>query len=193
MSHAFRKHSPYFARLHPGTGHQSGISAPESPRSGHSRPSATGIRRPFPLHNSCGPTHWLQSTLPRPVGPAVWPCESMNACLPRQSYPSDGARGAGSRKSSGPGPACSRCTRILPVSTGSSMRAMIRTAQPPEEKCQCRFRRLISGTHHRSFPILPHCSLHTTGVPAANSNSVTSGGSVSSRTAATMSGASVVG
>ena len=48
---------------------------------GRSRPSAAGIRRPFSLHNSAGPTHRPQSTLPRPVGPAAWPCESMNACL----------------------------------------------------------------------------------------------------------------
>ena len=39
---------------------------------------------------------------------------------------------------------------------------------------------------------IARCSLHNSGVPDARSNNVTSDGSVSSRMAATMSGASVV-
>jgi len=42
------------------------------------------------------------------------------------------------------------------------------------------------------LPARPHWSSHTSGVPAASSNSVVSGGSVSSSMAATMSGASMV-
>ena len=80
---------------------------------------------------------------------------------------------------------------VKPVST-SLMTAWSTAHRRRVDRFQCPFLRLVPGAHHQSVPTLPHCSLHSPGVPAASSNNVTSSGNVSSRMAATISGASIV-
>ena len=117
ITHVFRENPP---GNRPSDRHPCPLN-PREPAS--ARPPATGNHRPFPLHNSRAPTRRLQFTLPRPVGPTPMPSHVNSRILlaPRHTHPSGGARGAGSRKSSRTGVACSRCARIFPITAGSSM------------------------------------------------------------------------
>ena len=118
-------------RIHPGTGRQTGISAPESARPSHHpalchRQSATfpPSQQPWP-----GPPATAHPARPPPTRAGSL-AVLIHECLlaPRQTQLSGGARGPGSRTTSPPGAVCSRCARILPITAGSSILAMILTA-----------------------------------------------------------------